>query len=84
MRQKTLSREQGISLLSDYFCRPLSPEERKSKVLVALWAGARKEAEQHAEDILHMLECISEFVPREDWNWMFKRLKWPAYGAKPK
>ena len=84
MRQKTLSKEQGISLLSDYLCRPLSPEERKSKVLVALWAGARKEAEQHAEEILQVLRYMSGFVPREDWNWVFKRLKWPAYGAKPK
>ena len=84
MRQKTLSKEQGISLLSDYLCKPLSPEEKKSKVIVALWERERAVAAIQAARILDVLRYMSGFVPREDWNWMFKRLKWPSYGVTRK
>ena len=84
MRQKTFSKEQGICLLSDYLCRPLSPEERKSKALVAMWTKERAQAEAHAAKIMQVLRYMSGFVPREDWNWVFKRLKWPSYGVTRK
>lgn len=81
-KRKALTREQGKRLLSDYLCEPLSPEEAKSRVLVAKWPKIRRQAEEWVEDFFRVLDYLHHYVPREDWNWLFKQLKWPVYGRK--